>query len=84
MDTWSGKGDAGKQFLVDYAKNDLGLDLETCLADPSTNAEVQADVAEGAKYGVSGTPALFIGTQIMPGAIDAATFEKAVNEEAGK
>ncbi len=84
MDTWSGKGDAGKQFLVDYAKNDLGLDIEACLADPSTNAEVQADVAEGAKYGVSGTPALFIGTQIMPGAIDAATFEKAVNEEAGK
>jgi protein-disulfide isomerase len=80
---WKGKGNKkANSYFISLAK-DLDVDIADCLEDPTLNAEINAeinaDIAEGRKYGVSGTPALFIGTEFMPGAIDAKTFEKAVN-----
>ena len=77
---WSGKGDAGKSFLIAKA-SDLGVDINSCLEDPTVKTEIDADQAEGYLYGVSGTPALFIGGQVMPGAIGPDVFENAVNTE---
>ena len=81
--SWSGKGVGAKTIFKQMAA-DLALDasgFETCLNDTAMQDEVRADIAEGSKYGVTGTPALFIGKQIMPGAIGPAVFEAAVKEE---
>lgn len=77
---WSGKG-AGNadKYFINLAK-DFDVEIANCMTDKSLDKEISDDMAEGAKYGVSGTPALFIGKNVMPGAIDAATFEKAVED----
>ncbi len=80
---WSGKGEAANAMMKDLAV-DVGAEAtiyETCMADPEMDNEINADMAEGQKYGVSGTPALFIGTQVMPGAIGPEAFEAAVESE---
>lgn len=80
---WSGKGEEAKAHFKTLAK-ELILDeggFDTCMNDIAMQEEVKADQEEGSKYGVSGTPALFIGKQIMPGAIGVAAFEQAVEEE---
>jgi len=82
-DQWSNKGDAGRDFLVAKV-NELGFDISACLADANTKAEIGADQAEGQLYGVSGTPALFIGGQVMPGAIGPDVFAGAVEAELKK
>ncbi len=49
--------------VVEYASI-LSLDIDaftSCLNDPAINAEIDADIAHGVQYGVSGTPAFFIG-----------------------
>ncbi len=77
-----GKQEAVKYF-ISLAK-DLDLDITNCMEDKTFENEIAEDIAEGQKYGVSGTPALFIGKTVMPGAIDATTFEKAVEAEIKK
>lgn len=84
---WSGKGDAANTTYTKTVAAGLDLDenkFSACISDSSKNAEIQKDLAEGGTYGVTGTPALFIGTQIMPGAIGAAAFEAAVTAEFNK
>ena len=52
------------------------------MADSSAlEAEVLADIAEGSRYGVTGTPAVFVGTQILPGAVGPQVFGAAVEAE---
>lgn len=77
---WSGKGEAAVTHLTSLAQ-DLGVDITECMNDEEIKAEIMADLAEGQKQGVRGTPALFIGTKIMPGAIGPAVFEAAVEEQ---
>ncbi len=82
--TWSKKGDAiNTEFFKTLAqKVDLdGESFASCLADKVGDAEIREDMNEGGEYGVTGTPALFIGTQIMPGAIGPDAFEAAVEAE---
>lgn len=77
---WANKGiQAANKYFIGLAK-DFDADIATCIEDASLDAEIAADMLEGQKYGVSGTPALFIGKKFMPGAIDAKTFEAAVEE----
>ncbi|HEY5714434.1 MAG TPA: thioredoxin family protein [Candidatus Gracilibacteria bacterium] len=62
----------------------LGYDevaIRTCANDPATQAEINGDSLEGRQYGVSGTPALFIGKQLIPGAIGPDTFRQAVESQ---
>lgn len=78
---WQRKGvDKATEYLVGLAGG-LGVDIATCIKDPELDTEIQQDQAEGQRYGVAGTPALFIGTKILPGAIDAKTFEATVNAQ---
>lgn len=80
---WSGKGAGARAHFKTLAK-ELVLDEEAfgaCMNDEAMKEEVRADQAEGSQFGVSGTPALFIGKQMMPGAIGSATFEQAVEDE---
>ncbi len=77
-EAWNGKGpETANNYFIGLAK-DLDVEIVDCMADKTLEAEIAADIEEGQKYGVSGTPALFIGNSVMPGAIDAATFEQAV------
>ncbi len=66
-------------FVLEADK--LGVDIAECVKSTAIDEEIKADQTEGSTYGVSGTPALFIGKSIMPGAIDATTFEAAVEAE---
>lgn len=76
------KGEAAEQYFIDMAAG-LELEINTCMADEDglMQKEMDEDQAEGSKYGVTGTPALFIGSQFLPGAISPQTFEAAVNDQ---
>gem|GEM_PF-2589909 len=76
---------AAEAQIAGYASEE-GVDIESCLVSESTalRAEVQADIAEGGKYGVTGTPSVFVGTQILPGAVGPQVVEAAVNAELQK
>ncbi len=81
QETWSGQDTAG---FIDRVRGDAGLDRDSfaaCLKNPDIKKEIEADLAEGSEYGVTGTPSVFIGSQMMPGAIGPDVFEKAVNDQ---
>ena len=61
--------------------SELKLDLEefnSCLEDPAVAAEVEADMAEGGEYGVSGTPAFFVNGEMLSGAQPYSAFVDAI------
>ncbi len=76
-------------LTVDDLKADavqLGMDattFNTCLDSGSKVAAIQADIAEGQKLGVSGTPTFFINGQSIVGAQPLATFTAAINAALG-
>lgn len=60
----------------------LGLDMaayEECMAENRHQAQVLADLEEGASLGVRGTPAFFINGYFLSGAQPYSTFESAIN-----
>jgi NhaA family Na+:H+ antiporter len=72
--------------MLDMAR-EIGADMERLasdLADPETLADVTADIAEGRRQGVSGTPTIFVDGLRYDGAWDfyslADAFEKPVSE----
>jgi protein-disulfide isomerase len=82
---WSGKTGQEAVFAGKYAKAaGSSVDAAACIADTDVAAEVSGDMQEGGSFGVSGTPSVFIGTQIMPGAIGAEAFKAAVEAELKK
>jgi protein-disulfide isomerase/plastocyanin len=67
--------------LKGYAK-DLGLDtadFNECLDSGAMADEVKADMADGQKYGVSGTPAFFINGKMISGAQPFAAFKAEID-----
>jgi protein-disulfide isomerase len=63
-----------------------GIDLAAVKADVAANkaeydAEANADKAEGASFGVQGTPGFITGTTLIPGAVDLATFKAAIDPQ---
>lgn len=52
-----------------------------CVNDASVRKEVEADIAEGEKYGVSGTPAFFINGIMVEGAQPIEVFTKVIDQE---
>ena len=77
-----GLGDKGaRDFFVKQAADwDIDVDkFETCINSQEVKDEITADIQEGTKSGVSGTPALFIGNSFVPGAIGADTFQQYID-----
>ncbi len=69
-DLFSGQYQLGRAAYLQYA-SDLGLDtaaFTTCLDDHHTQAEVEADAADAARIGLTGTPSFVINGQILVGA----------------
>ncbi|HVY16874.1 MAG TPA: DsbA family protein [Rhodopila sp.] len=59
----------------------LGLDwprMEKDMNDPAVQAQIDANLDLARKIGIQGTPAFVIGTELVPGAIDAPDLRKAV------
>jgi protein-disulfide isomerase len=63
---------------------DLGLNAEAfnqCLDSGKHEAEWRKDLEDGAKYGLSGTPAFFINGRLISGAQPLEAFTEIINEE---
>ena len=63
QDEWAGNSNPKNVFKV-YAKG-LGLNtvaFNSCLDSNKYQSEIQADIQDGIKYGVDGTPTFYIGT----------------------
>lgn len=72
-----------KEFLKENAIK-LGVSpsaYDECIKDPKTLEKVQKNIEEGAKYGVSGTPAFFINGRKITGAQPFSVFEEIIQEE---
>ena len=77
------QGDLSDAAFKRYA-TDLGLDLaawESCLTDPAQVAEIQKDMEDGQKAGVSGTPGFFINGIFLGGALPFETFKAIIDRE---
>jgi len=76
-----------KALGVDQLKakaGELGLDAEafgTCLDEGRFAAKIAADVADGTKAGVGGTPALFVNGRFLNGAQPYETIAKVIDDE---
>jgi protein-disulfide isomerase len=69
--------------LVQHAAA-IGLDAERfrrCLDSGTFAARVQADQAEGTRYGVTGTPAFFINGRPLVGAVPYENFARLIDDE---
>jgi protein-disulfide isomerase len=62
----------------------LGLDtgkFETCLQSPRHDESIRASVADGARIGVTGTPAFFINGRLLFGARPIEQFQEVIDAE---
>jgi protein-disulfide isomerase len=69
--------------LQSHAK-EIGLDMKTfgdCLNEQKIKDEVENDLKEGARLGISGTPAFFINGRFIEGAYPFDAFKKIIEEE---
>ena len=77
---WSGQSNAADLF-TGYAV-ELGLDgdvFRACLDSGEMETAVLADQAQGASFGVNGTPAFFINGFLVSGALPYASLEEGLN-----
>jgi protein-disulfide isomerase len=83
------EGDEGfgdEASIVALIKTIPGLDASAIQADVAANKaeydqEMNADKAEGAGFGVQGTPGFITGKTLIPGAVDLATFKAAIDPQ---
>ncbi len=70
---------------VDYLATKAGLDRSQYLAcmkeDEKLRSEIEADIREGQKFGVSGTPAFFINGIFVSGALPFEHFDEIIQKE---
>jgi len=67
----SGTIQFGEAEVLEWASRITGInqaEFDKCYADPAQRAEVDADFADGAAAGVSGTPSFFINGEMLVGA----------------
>jgi protein-disulfide isomerase len=72
---------------LERVAKDVGLNLsdwQACRQDPSMRAEVEKDMADGAKIGVTGTPAFFINGVMLSGAQPYERFKAIIDRELAK
>jgi protein-disulfide isomerase len=73
----------GLDDLRTYA-GEIGLDraaFDECLAERRFKAAVEQDMADGAKAGVSGTPAFFVNGRMLSGVQPFEKFKEVIDEE---
>ena len=83
---FANQADVSVATLKGYAE-DLGLDMDrfnTCLDNNAMKAEIDADMAAGREYGVSGTPAFFINGLMLAGAQPFDSFASVIDAQLEK
>ena len=83
---YAGAPDGSEPALAAVAER-VGLDTakyQQCMASDEAARQVQTHVEEGARYGVTGTPAFFINGRFLNGAVPLETFVQVVEEELGR
>jgi protein-disulfide isomerase len=68
---------------IETAARGLGLDwprMARDMDDPSVQARIEANLKLARTLGIQGTPALVIGSDLIPGAVDVPDLQKAVAE----
>jgi len=76
------KGQLDRARILEVAAS-VGIDvpqLEKDMEDSAIKQIIERNVALASALGVRGTPAFVIGKQLVPGAVDAETLKKLVNE----
>ena len=74
---------ASIENLKTYAK-EVGMDtaaFDKCLSNAKYQAAVQKDIDEGARLGVTGTPAFFINGRLLVGAAPLENFVRVIDDE---
>ena len=74
--------DINQGFIESEAKR-LGLDpvrLTRDMEDKGIQAQIEANLRLAQRLGIQGTPAMVVGDEMLPGAVDAAELKRAVNE----
>ena len=69
------------EATVQHAATNAGLDwtqLKHDMADPAIQARIDANLKLARTIGIEGTPALVIGSDLLPGAVEMAELKKAV------
>jgi protein-disulfide isomerase len=69
--------------LPEHARS-VGLDMakfDACVASGKYRGQIEQDLQEGTRLGITGTPAIFINGIFMGGSQPAATFEKVIEDE---
>jgi protein-disulfide isomerase len=69
--------------LAEHARS-IGLDVSTfdaCVAAGKYSSSIEADLQDGTRIGITGTPAIFINGIFVGGAQPAAALEKAIDAE---
>ena len=80
---YAGPTEASAATMQGFAK-EVGLDaaaFETCRSGRKYQSQVQADIIEGTKLGVNGTPGFFINGRFLSGAQPIEAFSKIIDEE---
>lgn len=75
----------GTQKFKDYART-LKLDtgkFNTCLDEKKYETKMRADMEEGKKFGISGTPGTFVNGTFLNGAVPAEDLKAAIDAELG-
>jgi protein-disulfide isomerase len=77
--TWSGRSDAESVFsaLAESAGLDMAL-FNECLSDSRYEVAVAADLEQGIRLGINGTPAFFLNGNYLSGAQPYSTFQQAI------
>jgi protein-disulfide isomerase len=81
-DVWTKSADRNAQYKT-YA-SDLGLDtakFDECLDTKKYNAQIDEELELGMSYGVSGTPAFFVGKSFISGAQDYTVFKELIDAQ---
>jgi protein-disulfide isomerase len=76
-----GGTDSFKQFAIDLGVDSAAFD--ECLDTGKYAEEVQKDLADGSRLGVSGTPGFFINGQYVSGAQPFEVFQQVIEQELG-
>ncbi len=82
---WSGRGDAAEIFTGFASELNLDTDIfASCLESHRHQAGIMADLDEGARLGIRGTPGFFINGHFLSGAQPYQVFEQTVTELAAQ
>jgi protein-disulfide isomerase len=80
------QGEMSPEKYREYAR-ELGLDLarfDRDVADPALAKRIDADAAEAASLGVTGTPAFFVNGRYVAGAVPFEEIQALLDEDLGK